>query len=570
MHFLKQFAFFILLISVVAVADFFYLGKPSIGIDDANIFLNYAHHFSQGEGFVYNTNGEHVEGFTSMLWVLICATFYCISNHPETLIIIFLLLLTSLTVTLVYREVKKDVALIDPDFCKKYFFALFSISIACIAPSFIAWSVLSLMENGVWNFIFISITILILRSLRKQDFSFLKKIILLTLSILLIVARPEGLAWIIIFSVMLGWAYFKNGKTILFPFIFLVISCCAAAGLIFFRLHYFGYPFPNTYYAKVSGDKIYNLQEGFKYALSFITGYHPLVTLFISILMIAFFQNINLQIFKRSVSVTPEEIVSNRIFIICVLIAGSILLPLATGGDHFGGFRFYQEILLLLIWAIPASILLLRKIFILKQKNETRFLLMTAGLFFLFIGINAIFNLKNPPKTQLNFEFDLAYQGRALGNELNGFWADEKPSTGVIAAGGFALMYQGKTIDLMGLNDTLMGHSSGDRVGIKNHAAFNKNIFYQLNADLILPKDVDDVKGAEIQYAEFRDTYDFDNMAMKNIFNDSAFKQQYQCAAINKKRMQKTIFAFASNSFINKMEKDTSLSITIISPTALH
>jgi len=568
MQFLKRFSFFTLLLSIIVLVDYFYLYRPSVGIDDANIFLNYARHFSRGEGFVYNTNGEHVEGFTSLLWVLVCAGFYCISAHPETLLIFFLLLLTSLAVTLVYEEIKKDVDQLNHHFCSKYFFPLYSISVASIAPSFLTWSVLSLMENGMWNFIFISITILILQSFQQQNIGNSKKAILLILAAFLIIARPEGFAWAIIFSALICWSRFKYGKNFYFGILFFSVAFATAAMLVYFRLHYFGYPLPNTYYAKVSHDKIYNIGEGSKYALSFITGYHPLITLFMTILIVTTLRNINFKIFKKENSFSGEEIVLNRIFIVSVIITASILLPLVTGGDHFGGFRFYQEILLLLLWAIPAALLLLERIFIFKQKNEIRFLFVIIGLVFLFIGIGAIFNLKNPPKTQLNYEFDLAKEGRNTGNELNDFWANEKPSVGVIAAGGFALMYEGKTIDLMGLNDTLMGHSSGDRIGLKNHAAFNKDIFYQLNADLILPKDVADTAGAGIQYAEFRDTYDFDNQAMKNIFNDAAFTQQYKCVAIDKKNLQKIIFAFASNSFLNKMEKDTSLVITVINPSA--
>jgi len=43
--------------------------------------------------------------------------------------------------------------------------------------------------------------------------------------------------------------------------------------------------------------------------------------------------------------------------------------------------------------------------------------------------------------------------------------------------GRVGLKYQGNTVDLMGLNNILMGHSPGDRKGIKNHAAFNKMFF---------------------------------------------------------------------------------------------
>ena len=59
----------------------------------------------------------------------------------------------------------------------------------------------------------------------------------------------------------------------------------------------------------------------------------------------------------------------------------------------------------------------------------------------------------------------------------------------MIAVGGFGLKYQGNTVDLMGLNNILMGHSAGDRKGIKNHAAFNKDVFYKLNPDMLLPAD---------------------------------------------------------------------------------
>src|SRR5690606_23471737 len=51
-------------------------GKPQVGIDDANIYFTYAKNISEGHGFVFNPDGEKVEGFTSLLWVLICSLAY--------------------------------------------------------------------------------------------------------------------------------------------------------------------------------------------------------------------------------------------------------------------------------------------------------------------------------------------------------------------------------------------------------------------------------------------------------------------------------------------------------------
>ena len=67
---------------------FLQLGKPLIGIDDANIFFVYARNFANGNGFVYHPGGERVEGFSSVLWVMICSLGYITTKNPEILIIL--------------------------------------------------------------------------------------------------------------------------------------------------------------------------------------------------------------------------------------------------------------------------------------------------------------------------------------------------------------------------------------------------------------------------------------------------------------------------------------------------
>ena len=43
------------------------LDTDNIGVDDANIFFVYAKNLAEGNGLVYNTGGERVEGFSSLL-----------------------------------------------------------------------------------------------------------------------------------------------------------------------------------------------------------------------------------------------------------------------------------------------------------------------------------------------------------------------------------------------------------------------------------------------------------------------------------------------------------------------
>jgi hypothetical protein len=172
----------------------------------------------------------------------------------------------------------------------------------------------------------------------------------------------------------------------------------------------------------------------------------------------------------------------------------------------------------------------------------------------LFTG-GTLYRLKNLPETRLDFEFKLASSGRWDALQLNRFWKENKPSVGMITVGGFSLKYEGETIDLMGLNNTLMGHSKGDRHGIKNHAAFNKDVFYQLNPDILLPAVVQDETDAREHLDELQEESSFVNQAMKNILSDSLFTSRYHPAMLQKDSTK--IFAFVNNRFENRLAGDT-------------
>ena len=562
MSFAKRFGAFFLLMFFLTTVVYYYLGKPTKGIDDANIFFKYAQNIANGHGFVFNIDGERVEGFTSFLWVLVCAACFYISSHPELLLLLISLLLTTFTVTIVYEEVRKDVQLLDSFYFKKYFFWLYCAFIICIGPSFIAWSVLSLMENGLWNFLFVSAVVLILQ-LDRNDLSTIKKILLLLIGVLLVLTRPEAFAWVLLFSVLLILIQRKQNRRVGFPFLFLFTTAVASLAITYFRKVYFGYPLPNTYYAKVSHNLFYNSKEGAKYALQFFTTYNPLITLLCILLVAVSFNRRNLYKAFSKPNHKSESPVLYNIFIITVIIACGILLPFTTGGDHFGGFRFYQSLLPLCAWGLPTILWLYNENIKEKTNRNWISLALIAVLFFMLTSANSLFNLKTAPRTQLNYEFYLANQGRETALEFNNVWSKNPPSVGMIAVGGFALKYKGETVDLMGLNNTLMGHSKGQRVGIKNHAAFNKDVFYQLQPDLLLPRRLAKPEDAFVSYVEYQNPYNFENQAMKNIFNDSIFKQTYQPVLIQTNNIARPFFAFASSRFLN-VQKDTSVHLTVL------
>jgi hypothetical protein len=560
MLFLKQLIIFLVLISIIAFIDCIYIGAATIGIDDGNIFLNYAQHIAHEQGFVFNTNGEKVEGFTSLLWVLICAAAYLVTAHPESLLICFSLLLTSVTVTNVYMSIRNDIEKLYPDFAKTFFW-IYCAFIITIGPSFIAWSVLSLMENALWNFIFISLAILVSATVERKNVSIRKRTAIVILGCLLVLTRPEALVWNLVFTTTLLYTFIQGKRKILYPILYLLCVALTTIGLTIFRVHYFGFWFPNTYYAKVSPDRTYNLTEGIKYGLSFISGYQPVITLlFILMITISLYGFGKLKLLNRIDQPSPDNLIIKRCCIITVIILVGFVLPFSTGGDHFGGFRFYQHMLPLFAWGV-LMIMWLIKNWNIHRPDIRAISFCILIMFFMVIGSNDLIELKNPAKTQLNFEFLLAQEGRDLAEKLNETFPSDKPSVGMIAVGGFGLKYQGVTVDLMGLNNILMGHSPGDRKGIKSHAAFNKNVFYKLKPDILLPEPIESLKQATIKYFNLLDTNNFHNQAMKNIFNDDPFQKLYSPVFINDKKNNTGYFVFAGVDFINHIKNDSMLSV---------
>ena len=69
--------------AIAAWLAMFLSGMPLVGYDEANIFFVYARNLVAGQGFVYNPGGERVEGFTSLLWLLVCAAARAITDRYE-------------------------------------------------------------------------------------------------------------------------------------------------------------------------------------------------------------------------------------------------------------------------------------------------------------------------------------------------------------------------------------------------------------------------------------------------------------------------------------------------------
>ncbi|QBG47579.1 hypothetical protein EGM51_09295 [Verrucomicrobia bacterium S94] len=426
----------LLTVALGALGAWIMLGMPHTGIDDADIFLVYANHFADGHGFVYNIGGERVEGFTSLLWTLICSGFVALFQTVEIPLFFLNLVLGAVTLTACVKRAKEV-----PGFLIMF----------AGAPAWFAWCQVTLMETGLWCML---LTLLGLAVAERRSGA------AALLMPLLVITRPESMLWGA-WVILLVFVFADKGarfKAALPVFVTYAISLSA---LLAFRLWYFGWPVPNTYYAKVTPGFFSNILDGLGYPVGYLFSgamVFAVVLLFLTLVI------------KRE----KADPVAARI--VWFLLPG-IGIPVLVGGDHFGSFRFYQP-----LWPLLCLMAVLEW----NRLAEGRFpgKLRPYVLPLLFLISWAFF----PVSGKIRHEFRIAEEGRRNGETLTRMFQDLEgwPTVAVITAGGNKLGYAGSVLDLMGLNSTEMAHAPGDAAHVKNHSGFNRELFYRWKPDILL------------------------------------------------------------------------------------
>jgi len=514
---------------VCLAATFFVLHKlnePIIGIDDANIYFVYARNLANGAGFVYNAGGEKVEGFTSLLWTFISALAFRISSSPEVILLLVNIALVSLGIAYALDYLQHSHWDAGRNRWTDLFWPALFLLIIFTSPRYVVWNTATLMENALWSTLLLLIAIFVIQdhaSPRKINAGFLP------LSILLLITRPESFLWVAVFLAVLFFRLaFTRGilhalKTLAPSIVGIFIAFTL---LTTFRLLYFGYPLPNTYYAKVSPSLTYNLEQGTVYLIRYLIS-DPIAAIgAVSIVLACVYS------MYQSSPAKGE-------FYLPFIAAIGLLAPLLTGGDHFGSFRFYQNV-------YPITVLCL--IYFLRTvlpylTGRARQMEIPSGVRTFAFPALALILLFGFGKSQqaawsqflpeIKGEFEIASYERENGAFIRDQFSSlpRLPSLGVIAAGGIKVSYPGEVIDLAGLNNTLMAHNHGDRMGYKGHAAFEKSTFYELQPQILLPFIVDD----SWRYSETELKNRWENtLAFKGLYNEPQFLGKYQYAKVCK------------------------------------
>ena len=208
------------------------------GIDDVGISYRYARHLADGSGLTWNAGEEPVEGYSNLLWVLILAVGHLFGADIEILSRVLGLLLGVGTLYLTYRIASS----VDPD--TPHPFPTIVPLLVALTPAWLMW-MMSGLEIALYSFLLVAAT----RALTMKG---RRRIVVMSVSLsALILTRPEGIG---LAGCYLFTAWMLRDKSQGRPLSGLLIPILAVlatiSGATLFRLAYYGYPLPNTVYAK--------------------------------------------------------------------------------------------------------------------------------------------------------------------------------------------------------------------------------------------------------------------------------------------------------------------------------
>jgi arabinofuranosyltransferase len=301
-------------------------------LDDAYIFFRYAENIANGYGFVWNIGELPVEGFTSFLYLVILVLVKFFTIDLELFSILFGIISSALTLYIAYL-------IYDHLYSKNLNHPsanLITVIILALSPAYTYWSGAG-METSFYSMFLLLTIYLFLKLSDKSRYS-------------LLIGALFGILCIIRFEAVLFFAaalyYLMKEKSSLLKIkinrnaILFAIGFTVLFGSYFiWRWSYFGYFFPNTFYAKTGGG-VQQIAGGFLYiikALRLFYGFAwiPLIIVFL--------------FFRRNMF-------SEKSIFLFVIGLVSLVTTILLGGDHFHLGRFVLPVLPLLFIFFPPAI----------------------------------------------------------------------------------------------------------------------------------------------------------------------------------------------------------------------
>ncbi len=432
--------------------------------DDAYTSMRYAENFVNGAGLVFN-HGEKVEGYTNFLWVILLSGYRILQNvfsignvsleNAASFLSLFFAIV-SLILTYILAEVinKSETGKDSPlDKFLKMIKQLLPLLLLAYSTPLIYWGV-SGMETTLFLSLVILSAILFLKKRDRHRPGYLFAFVCMLNSFV----RPEGA---IIYALYLAWElgseYYllrKGKEKISLPRL-LNKKIIAETSLFIlplilytlFRLSYYGYPLPNTFYAKTEFSFRF-LERGIAYASAFAKDF-----LFYGLFL--------LPVVTMSARKTMTD---KNLFLLFVSLSWSGMI-IILGGDVLPLHRFFLPVLPFFYILTVESIF--QAINIYNEKNvklSGMLQLIVAGLliFYAFANYGRVLGEMDEKR---GFEAGLVKKMKIYSAWLNSK-EDKKAAVALSTIGAFSYSTNADIIDIVGLTDKFISHNPKEIKGI--------------------------------------------------------------------------------------------------------
>lgn len=312
----------LILICILFIAHAFFL---NVVAEDAFISFRYAENLIHGHGLVWNIGDPPVEGYTNFLWVML-STLAMILGLPAPISMQVIGVLSGIAIILLtYLSARNILHLAD--------YSLIPCLFLAVSGPFATWAA-SGMET-----VFFAMWVLIawyFFTSYWQEGNHHRLYITAAALLIATLTRPEGFLVSVVLGVTHMWLLYKihgtSGKTSLIPLLIYLVPF-----FIYFtwRLSYFGYPLPNTFYAKTGGG-IFQCFRGIIYL-----GY------FIAYFIIPVLPLLFLWWWEKGIgakNTTPNKTNFTRTICLTLCITYTLYI-ISVGGDYMAMFRFFVPIL---------------------------------------------------------------------------------------------------------------------------------------------------------------------------------------------------------------------------------
>lgn len=424
----------ILIFFLIFSTFLFFCVKISFFSDDAFISYRYAKNFVHGYGLVYNPE-ERVEGYTNFLWVIISGLLLYLNIDPLIGTRVFsivsslsILIFTYLVATKIFK-VTGTISFLSP-------------ALLALNPGFVLWTY-SGMETTFFTLCVTLGCFFTLKFIKNKDKFLIYTSIIFSIASL---TRPEGVLFFFLNFLFLMIVSLKNKSNQSFldrikKFIIPILIFTLLYGIYFvWRFSYYGFFFPNTFYAKTGFEN--QILRGLYYCFKF---YRESLAMGLLLIFPAY--------------LVLKEKSDERIQYILFVLSGYLLYLILIGGDNLLVQRLFVPVMPIIFILIQLGV---NKFF----KDFSIFKNIQALIIILIIFSSVFALIDNRSFPMLGVSRTLFYYENLI---KAGKWLKEnsKPdeTVAVESAGIIPYFSELKSYDRLGLNDLYISRKGKYGIG---------------------------------------------------------------------------------------------------------